>query len=48
MISPVLGHLVEVERLTDVDQVEQVLLEAGSAESHRGLEEPGPDATVGA
>ena len=45
--SPVLRHLRQVQRLADVDEVEDVLLEAGAAESEGGLKELGTDAGVG-
>ena len=43
---PVLGHLLEADCLADVDQVENVLLEAGAAEAHAGVQELGADPRV--
>ena len=43
---PVLGHLLEADCLADVDQVENVLLEAGAAKAHAGVQELGADPRV--
>ena len=42
--TPVGGGLGEIEGLTQIDQVEDVLLETGTAEADRGFEELGSDA----
>ena len=47
-LVPVVGHLLQAHSLADVDQVEDVLLEAGAAKADRGVEELGADAGVGA
>ena len=47
-LVPVLRDLIEALGLADVHEVEDVLLEAGAAEAHRGVEELGSDAGVGA
>lgn len=36
---PVLSHLMQSQRFADVDQVQNVLLEARTSKAHRGLEE---------
>jgi hypothetical protein len=46
-LVPVLGHLLEVQTLAQVDQVVDVLLEAAAAEAHARLEELVADARVG-
>src|ERR1035438_6355639 len=43
---PVHGHLGQREVLAQVDEVEDVLLEARAAEAHRRLQEPRPDPGV--
>uniref|UniRef100_J3ND73 Uncharacterized protein n=1 Tax=Oryza brachyantha TaxID=4533 RepID=J3ND73_ORYBR len=43
---PVVGHLGEAIALADVDEVEDVLLEAGAAEADAGVQELGPDPGV--
>mmetsp|Transcript_6070 Transcript_6070/g.11072 ORF Transcript_6070/g.11072 Transcript_6070/m.11072 type:complete len:310 (-) Transcript_6070:1243-2172(-) len=45
-LVPVLGALIQTVRLTEVDQVKDIFLEARSAESDRGVEEALPDASV--
>ena len=45
-MGPVLGHLGKVEALADVDQIEDILLEAGAPEADAGLEELGADSGV--
>mmetsp|Transcript_77326 Transcript_77326/g.216153 ORF Transcript_77326/g.216153 Transcript_77326/m.216153 type:complete len:256 (-) Transcript_77326:575-1342(-) len=47
-LLPVLSALVQAELLADVHEVQDVLLEAGAAESDRGVQELLPDAAVGA
>ena len=44
--SAALGALIEAEGLADVDQVQNVLLEAAAPEAHRGVEELGSDPLV--
>ena len=43
---PVVGHGLEPHRLADVDQVEDVLLEAGAPKAHAGVEELAANARV--
>ena len=43
---PVVGDLLQVERLADVDEVEDVLLEARPAKAHGGLKELGSDSGI--
>ena len=43
---PVVSDLLEAHSLADVDQVEDVLLEAGASKAHARIEELGPDARV--
>mmetsp|Transcript_127350 Transcript_127350/g.271512 ORF Transcript_127350/g.271512 Transcript_127350/m.271512 type:complete len:227 (-) Transcript_127350:554-1234(-) len=45
-LLPVPRHLVQAELFADVDEVQDVLLEAGAAETYGGLEELRPDAGV--
>mmetsp|Transcript_150128 Transcript_150128/g.418289 ORF Transcript_150128/g.418289 Transcript_150128/m.418289 type:complete len:319 (-) Transcript_150128:404-1360(-) len=45
-LLPVGRHFVEAELFADVNEVEDVLLEAGAAEADGGAEELGPDAGV--
>src|SRR5690606_20494928 len=47
-LLPVMGHLMQPVAAGDVHQVEDVLLETGAPETHRGLQELGADAAVGA
>ena len=37
-LRPVLSDLRKIETLTDVDKIEDVLLEAGASKSHAGLQ----------
>ncbi len=43
---PVLSDGLQADGLADVDQVQDVLLEAGPAEAHAGVQELGADARV--
>ena len=43
---PVLSHLLEADCLADVDQVENVLLEAGAAKAHAGIQKFGANPRV--
>ena len=43
---PVVSYLLQANRLADVDQVENVLLEAAAAKADRGIEELAADARV--
>ncbi len=43
---PVVGDLLESQRLADVNQVQDVLLEAGAAKADAGVQEFGADARV--
>jgi hypothetical protein len=45
---PVVSHLLKANRLADVHQVKDIFLEAAAAKAHRGVEELGADARVGA
>ena len=45
-LLPVLGHLGQPEMLAQVDQVQDVFLEAGTAEADRRFQELGADAAV--
>jgi hypothetical protein len=47
-LAPVFGDLGEAEGFAEIDEVEDVLLEAGSAEADGGFEEFRADAGVGA
>ena len=43
---PVVGDLLQAQRLANVDKVQDVLLEAGAAEADAGIQELGSDARV--
>ncbi|KAH9402222.1 hypothetical protein TYRP_016277 [Tyrophagus putrescentiae] len=45
-LVPVVGHLGQLQVLAEVDQIEDVLLEAAAAEADARLQKPPPDATV--
>lgn len=43
---PVVCYSLQSDSFTDVDQVEDILLEAGPAKAHAGIQELGADARV--
>ena len=43
---PVVGHILQIETLGDVDEIEQILLETAAAEADGGLQKLGSDARV--
>lgn len=45
-LSPICGDLRKVEALAEIDEVEDVLLEAGSTESNARFEELGTDPAI--